>query len=160
MGARLRVFLTRKQDETLLNLRKVDVPQKVKDRAEVVRLNAHGWYVERVATHFNWTAQTVREVLHRWEKLGLEGLWELPGRGGKPKYSEEDIVYLSECLKKEPRTYNSRQLAEKLKNERQIEMSPDRLRRVLKKRGSFGNEPERATKQNKTQKLDKSSKQT
>jgi hypothetical protein len=88
MGARLRVFLTRKQDEALLKLRNVDVRQKVKNRAEVVRLNAHGWYVERVATHFNWTTQTVREVLHRWEKLGLEGLWELPGRGGKPKYKE------------------------------------------------------------------------
>jgi len=29
MGARLRVFLTREQDQTLLNLRTVDVPQKV-----------------------------------------------------------------------------------------------------------------------------------
>jgi transposase len=99
-------------------------------------------------------------VLHKWQKLGLEGLWELPGRGGKPKYTEEDIVYLEECLKQEPRTYNSRQLAEKLKRERQIEMSPDRLRRVLKKRGSFGNEPERATKENKTRKPEKLSKQT
>jgi len=31
-------------------------------------------------------------------------------------------------------------------------LSPDRLRRVLKKRGSFGNDPEKATKENKTQK--------
>ncbi|MHC5737463.1 helix-turn-helix domain-containing protein [Nostoc sp.] len=140
MGARLRVFLTRKQDKTLSNLRTVDVPQKVKDRAEVVRLNAHGWYVEKIAAHFNWTPQTVREVLHKWQKLGLEGLWELEGRGGKPKYKEEDIVFLEECLKKEPRTYNSLQLAQKLKSDRKIELSPDRLRRVLKKRGSFGNE--------------------
>ena len=71
MGARLRVFLTRKQDQTLLNLRTVDVPQKVKDRAEAIRLNAHGWYVEKIAAHFNWTAQTVREVLHKWRALGI-----------------------------------------------------------------------------------------
>lgn len=150
MGARLRVFLTREQDKTLLNLRTADVPQKVKDRAEVVRLNAHGWYVEKIAAHFHWTEQTVREVLHKWQKLGLEGLWELPGRGGKPKWKEEDIVFLEECLKKEPRTYNSLQLAQKLESDRQIKLSPDRLRRVLKKRGSFGNEPVRATKENKT----------
>lgn len=31
MGARLRVFLTREQDKTLLNLRTADVPQKVRD---------------------------------------------------------------------------------------------------------------------------------
>ena len=64
MGARIRVFLNREQDKTLLNLGAADVPQKVKDRAEVVRLNAHGAYVEKIAAHFNWTPQTVREVLH------------------------------------------------------------------------------------------------
>ncbi len=30
MGARLRVFLTREQDKTLLNLKTEDVPNKVK----------------------------------------------------------------------------------------------------------------------------------
>jgi transposase len=150
MGARLRVFLTREQDRSLLKLRTADVPQKVKDRAEVIRLNAHGWYVEKIAVHFNWTPQTVREVLHKWQKLGVEGLWELPGRGVKPKLSEVDIIFLEECLKKEPRTYNSRQLTEKLERDRFIKMSPDRLRRVLKKRGSFGNEPGRVIKGNKT----------
>lgn len=49
MGARLRVFLSREQDKTLLILRTTDVPQKVKDRAEVISLNAHGWYVEKIA---------------------------------------------------------------------------------------------------------------
>jgi transposase len=151
MGARLRVFLTREQDRSLLKLRTADVPQKVKDRAEVIRLNAHGWYVEKIAVHFNWTPQTVREVLHKWQKLGLEGLWELPGRGVKPKLTEVDIRFLEECLKKEPRTYNSRQLTEKLERDRSIKMSPDRLRRVLKKRGLFGNEQGRVIKENKTQ---------
>ena len=83
MGARLRVFLTREQDKTLLNLRTADLPQKVKDRAEVIRLNAHGWYVEKIAAHFNWTPQTVREVLHKWQEFGIEGLWELPFSRGK-----------------------------------------------------------------------------
>ena len=149
MGARLRVFLTGEQDRSLLKLRTADVPQKVKDRAQVIRLNAHGWYVEKIAAHFNWTAQTVREVLHKWQKLGLEGLWELPGRGLKPKLTEVDIIFLEECLKKEPRTYNSRQLSEKLERDRSIKISRDRLRRVLKKRGSFGNGLGKAIKENK-----------
>ncbi|NJP22152.1 MAG: helix-turn-helix domain containing protein [Hydrococcus sp. CRU_1_1] len=129
------MFLTREQDKTLLKLRTEDVPQKVKDRAEVIRLNAHGWYVEKIAAHFNWTPQTVREVLPKWKKLGIQGLWDKPGRGGKTKYTEEDIVFLEECLKKEPRTYNSLQLAQKLESARHIKLSPDRLRRVLKKGG-------------------------
>lgn len=65
------------------HLRKQDVPQKVKDRAEVIRLNAHGWYVEKIAAHFYWNEKTVRKVLHQWESLGLEGLWEYKSRGGK-----------------------------------------------------------------------------
>jgi len=57
--------------------------KKSKTPAEVIRLNAHGWYVEKIAAHFNWTPQTVREVLHRWQKLGMEGLWQLPGLGSE-----------------------------------------------------------------------------
>ena len=94
--------------------------RKLKTPAEVIRLNAHGWYVEKIAVHFDWTAQTVRFVLHKWRNLGLESLWELAGRGGKTKYTEVDIVFLEECLKKEPRTYNSLQLAQKLESDAPI----------------------------------------
>jgi transposase len=150
MGARLRVFLTQQQDKTLLKLRIAAVPQKVKDRAEVIRLNAHGWYVEKIAAHFNWTPQTVREVLHKWSHKGMEGLWESPGRGAKPKWKESDIEFLKECLKNEPRTYNSLQLVQKLEKERSVKLSADRLRRILKKKGLFGNEREKVIKENKT----------
>jgi len=155
MGARLRVFLTEKQDKDLLNLRTAKVPQKVKDRAEVIRLNAHGWYVEKIAAHFKWASQTVRVVLHKWEKFGRESLWEKPGRGGKAKWKEEDIEFLEAALKKEPRTYNSFQLADKLEKERSIKLSADRLRRVLKKRGSFGKELVQVIRENKTPKNEK-----
>jgi hypothetical protein len=64
---------------------------------------------------------------------------------------------LEECLRTQPHTYNSHQLTEKLEQERSIKLSPDRLRRVLKKSGSIGSGPGRATKQNNTRKyLDKS----
>ncbi len=41
--------------ERALQLRTAEVSQKVKDRAEIIRLNAHGWYVEKIAAHFNLT---------------------------------------------------------------------------------------------------------
>jgi transposase len=136
MGARLRIFLTPEEDRTLFELRTAaTVPQRVKDRAEVLRLNAEGWYVEKIAKYFNSNRQTVRETIHRWQTRGLGGLWEAEGRGGKPRIQAADIEYLEACLKQEPRTYNSRQLAKKLLEERQVKLSPDHLRRVLKKRG-------------------------
>ncbi|MEG4176213.1 hypothetical protein QUA16_16265 [Microcoleus sp. S13_C3] len=92
----------------------------------------------------------MREVLHKWSNLGMEGLWELPGRGAKQTWKEEDIEFLKECLKNESRTYNSLQLVQKLEKERSVKLSADRLRRILKKKGLFGNEREKVTKKNKT----------
>lgn len=136
MGARIRVLLNPEENRTLFELRTATtVPQRVKDRAEALRLSGHGWYVEKIAAYLNWAPQTVRETIHRWNSFGLGGLWEAEGRGGKPKWSEADIAYLEQCLEQEPRTYNSQQLAQKLERDRQVTLSPDRIRRVLKKRG-------------------------
>lgn len=151
MGARLRIFLSSEEDRTLFELRTAKtVPQRVKDRAAVIRLNAQGWYVEKIAVHFNWNVRTVRETLHRWRDQGLGGLWDAPRQGGQPRWRNEDIEYLEVCLRDDQRTYNSKQLAQKLADERQITLSADHLRRVLKKRGSFGNGHVTATEANKT----------
>jgi transposase len=80
----------------------------------------------------------------------MEGLWELPGRGRKPRWSEEDIVFLEKCLKEEPHTYNSFQLAQKLEIERNIHLGSDRLRRILKKRDYLEIRLEKVIKVNKT----------
>ncbi len=136
MGARLRVFLTPEEDETLRELRSApQVPQRVKDRAEVIRLNHRGWYVEAIAEHFNWHVNTVRTALNRWDKWGLGGLWEQKGRGRKPTWSEADLVYVETCLREDPRSYSSQQLAQQLATERGVRLSGDQLRQILKKRG-------------------------
>lgn len=141
MGARLRVFLSAAEDRTLFELRgATTVPQRVKDRAEVIRLSHQGLYVEKIAAFFGWTERTVREVLHRWEKKGLGGLWDAPHPGAQKRWEIEDIEYLESCLRQEQRTYNSRQLAQKLEQERHVKLSADHLREILKKRGYSGSE--------------------
>ena len=136
MGARLRAYLTPEEDRTLFELRTTTtVPQRVKDRAEVLRLSHRGWYVEQIADFFSWHLQTVRETLHRWQEKGLGGLWEAPGRGKQRRWSEADLEYLERLLAEEPRTYNSKQLAQKLWDDRQVKLSPGHLRELLKKRG-------------------------
>lgn len=136
MGARLRVFLNADEERTLFELRRATtVPQRVKDRAEVVRLSHQGMYVEKIAAFFNWNERTVRETLGRWQGKGLGGLWDAPRPGAKRRWQEEDMAYLEACLREDPHTYNSQQLAQKLAQERHIELSADHLRQVLKKRG-------------------------
>jgi transposase len=99
----------------------------------MLRLNAQGWNVPAIAEMFECHPHTVRATLRRWEERGLGGLWEAPGRGAKPKWQASDLEYLMDCLEHEPRTYNSLQLAKKLKQERLVDLSSDRLRRLLKK---------------------------
>ncbi|MDV2995511.1 MAG: hypothetical protein N4J56_005165 [Chroococcidiopsis sp. SAG 2025] len=59
----------------------------------------------------------------------------ISGRGAKAKWQEADMAYLEQCLEQEARTYNSQQLAQKLEQERQVNLSADRIRRILKKKG-------------------------
>ena len=151
MPAPLRILLTSEEDRTLSELREAQkLPQRIRDRAHMLRLNALGWNVPEIAEIFECHQHTVRATLRRWEERGLGGLWESPGRGAKPKWQEEDLKYLTDCLENDQRTYNSQQLAEKLLKEREVDLSGDRIRRLLKKKIIAGNERERAKKESKT----------
>lgn len=139
MPAPLRVTLSEESDRTLQELRVASgVAPHIRDRAHMVRLNAQGWNVPAIADIFECQEQTVRETLKRWETRGLGGLWDAPGRGMKPRWSEADIGFLEQCLEQEQRTYTSAQLATKLEQERSVRLSPDRIRRILQKRGADG----------------------
>ncbi len=135
MPAPIRIVLTQEEDRTLLELRvAASVPYRTRERAHRLRLNAQGWTVPTIAGIFECHEHTVRATIRRWQAEGLGGLWEAPGRGAKPKWSEADIQHLEQCLKLDGRTYNSHQLALKLSQERKVKLSPDRLRHVLQKR--------------------------
>ena len=135
MPAPIRIVLTEEEDRTLSELRVANcVPQRTRDRAHILRLNAQGWNAPAIAEIFECHEHTVRATIRRWQADGLSGLRESPGRGAKRRWSETDLQYLEQCLEQEGRTYNSMQLAQKLSQERQIKLSPDRLRHLLQKR--------------------------
>jgi transposase len=107
----------------------------------MVRLNAQGWNAPAIAEIFECCEHTVRATLRHWQTLGLGGLWDAPGRGDKPWWQVADLEYLEQALEQEPRTYNSQQLSEKLAQERQVQLSADRIRRLLKKRLALETHP-------------------
>jgi transposase len=138
MPAQHRIILTAEEERTLRELRQAStVPARVRERAHVVRLNAAGKSTKEIANIFECHPHTVRATVQRWQCRGLGGLWETSGRGGKPKWTEADIEYIEQCLALEPRTYNSKQLARKLKDERLVDLSSSRLRELLKKKLSL-----------------------
>ena len=151
MPAPVRVVLKEEEDRTLRELRLAStVPQRTRDRAYMVRLNAQGWNAPALADIFECCEHTVRATLRRWQTLGLGGLWDAPGRGDKPRWQSADLEYLEQCLEQEPRTYNTQQLAQKLTEQRQVTLSADRIRRLLKKRAIDGNAPGTLSVANKT----------
>ncbi len=152
MPAPVRVILNAEEDRTLKELRlATTVPQRTRDRAHMVRLNAQGWNAPALAEVFECCEHTVRATLKRWQTLGLGGLWDTPGRGDKPRWQEEDLQYLEQCIEQEPRTYTSQQLAHKLSQQRQVRLSADRVRRLLKKRAIAGSAPATVTDTSKTE---------
>jgi transposase len=115
LPAPLKVQLSEEEDNQLLQLKhKREIPQRVRERAEMVRLNSHGLSVAQIGKYMKKSPHTVRASIHRYSQQGLEGLWEAPGRGRKPGWTLADLEFLEHCLKSEPRTYNTQQLAEKL----------------------------------------------
>lgn len=151
MPAPIRLVLNDEEDRTLTELRlATTVPQRTRDRAHMIRLNAQGWNVPAIAEVFECHEQTVRVTLRRWECDGLAGLWEAAGRGAKRRSQEGDMQAIEQWIEQDPRTYNSSQLAQKLTLERQIKLSARRIRHLLQKRGFVGSAPDTRTEANKT----------
>lgn len=151
MPASIHVALTGEEDRTLSELRvAATVPQRTRDRAHMLRLNAQGWTVPAIAEIFECHEHTVRATLKRWQKHGLGGLWEAAGRGAKRKWQEADLQMVEQWIEQDARTYNSHQLTQKLAQQRQVQLSPRRLRYLLQKRASDGSEPAIVIEANKT----------
>lgn len=151
MPSSIYIGLTDEEDRTLSELRvATTVPQRTRDRAHMLRLNAQGWTVPAIAKIFECHEHTVRATLRRWQDKGLGGLWEIPGRGAKAKWQEADLQTVEQWIEEDARTYNSHQLARKLSEQRQVKLSPRRLRHLLQKRALDGDERVIATEASKT----------
>ncbi len=136
MPAGLRIRLTELESQKLRELsQNAFVPERTRKRAEVLCLNARGWTVGQIADWLKWAPNTVRRTLTTWVIKGEDGLWDAPRSGRKKTWEEADIEYLECRCERDERTYNSKQLSVLLKNERQVELTPARIRKILKKKG-------------------------
>ena len=146
MPAPLRIVLTEAEEEMLSELRvATTVPQRTRDRAHMLRLNAQGLNVPAIAKVFECHEHTVRATIRRWQSRGLSGLREAPGRGAKRRWTEADIEYIEYHLREKDRTYNSVQLSRILREERSVHISSDRLRDILKKKLPMETNPSKSS---------------
>ena len=82
MPAPLKIHLSEEEDRELLEFQKIDaIPPRVRERAEIIRLNHHGWTVAAIAKYKQKSPHTVRTSLHRWSNQGMKGLWDWSNHG-------------------------------------------------------------------------------
>ena len=137
MPSPLKIELSKEDLITLKEMRQsTKIVQRTKDRAHMLILNAQGRQVADIASIFDCSEHTVREAIHRWQQSGLASLWDAPRRGAKSKLTEEDLAYLEQLINSESKNYTSKQLAEKLAEERHVKVSPSTIRRLLNKKRS------------------------
>lgn len=74
MPAPLRIILSEAEDSMVSELRVAQtMPQRTRDRAHRIRLNAQGWNVPAIAEIYECHEHTVRATLRRWQAGGLSG---------------------------------------------------------------------------------------
>ncbi len=153
MPAAIRVKLNEEEDRTLKELCCANgVPERTKQRALVMRLNAHGWNTAQIAQFLDWHEHTVRAALKRWKTKGLGGLWEEKGRGRKCSWNEAHVQrgkfppltllanwQLMEQWLEEPRRYSAAQLQQKWQEHCGVNLGAEQVRRIVKKKAMSGN---------------------
>ncbi|MFM7550006.1 MAG: transposase [Cyanobacteriota bacterium] len=107
MGMRLQVCLTPEEERTLWELENASgVPQLVRNRAQIVRMNARGDCVEQITEFGKLSRQSVCNPFRRWQNEGLAGLFEAKGRGRPRRWKDEAMELIEKVLEEDERTYN------------------------------------------------------
>lgn len=106
--------------------------QKVRLRAQVLRLSGRGGSVERIAAYTGRSRMSVCRDLDRWEQRGFEGLADGTAPGNPPRVTEEARAFLRERLAEE-RTWNGAQLADALEERFGVgaRVTPEAIRQHL-----------------------------
>jgi transposase len=103
---------------------------------------AKGRTVEFASKVLKFTNSALRKWIRRYVKHGLEGLNDLPHTGRPKKITPQIEERIVQLLQEDPLSYNSiysqwtcSELLRVLKQETNIEICSDSLRRILKKKG-------------------------
>jgi transposase len=113
-----------------------------RQRAHAILLNYEGMKIALVSQVLGVHYNTILNWFSGWKESGFASLTYKPGTGAKPKLDEEQIVFLTECVKQEPQKIEI--AIENLREKFGVEVSKGTARRYLKKKDLPGVECEDA----------------
>jgi transposase len=141
MTNHLRVSLTPAQRAELNHqARQRDLPPRLRDRLEMVRLSDLGHSVEQIAATLGCHHTTVRRHLHAFQRGDLAALPSPPPKGRPPRLKPEHLAALEQLLDEaaaggdQARTWTLPQLCAWLDEQFRIHISGNRLSVLLKER--------------------------
>ncbi|MBD2305634.1 IS630 family transposase [Chroococcidiopsis sp. FACHB-1243] len=103
---------------------------QVRQRAQFLILASQGIKTEELLKMFHVSYKTIYNWINRWEVEGVLGLYNKSGRGRKRKFNSEQESKIREWAKQEPRQL--KKVLNKIKEEWNIEVSTQTVKRVLK----------------------------
>jgi transposase len=103
---------------------------KVRLRAQVLRLSNRGSNMEKIASYTGRSAASIARDLDRFRERGFEGLADGKAPGNPPRITGEMREYMEQRLSEE-RTWNATQLAEVLREEFSVVVTPEAVRQHL-----------------------------
>jgi transposase len=119
------IKLTEEEDNQLREIEQDPyLKPKVRLRAQVLRLSNRGSNIRAIASYTRRSRASIARDLDRWRRRGLEGLADGTTPGNPPRITEEARCYMEERLTEE-RTWNATQLAEALKEEFSVVVTPE-----------------------------------
>jgi putative transposase len=127
----IRIRLDETTRKELQDLRRQDLPTKVRDRLEMVGLADAGWKPARIAAYLGYGYRTVLHVLHDFQDRGRHAL--SPRRPGPAPDLDRrrQVTALLRSLLAQERTWTAQQLSEALAPH-DVRLGPRQLRRYLR----------------------------
>lgn len=140
-------------DHPLSNEERNELEQIMRDfDSPFVHMRAHailllfddGRSFDDVADIFKIHVNTVRNWAKRWITLKIDGLYDMPGRGAKPKFETWEENLIIQYAEEEPRSL--RHVLQKIERFLGKKSSFETLRRILKKHGKSWKRQRKITK--------------
>lgn len=96
--------LSESDKEQLTTLFKYHDSYSVRRRAHLILLSTDGFSIDEIARIYQIHRDTVGTTFNRWEREGIEGLFDEERSGRPPKLSEDEANEAVELLKEDPRS--------------------------------------------------------
>ena len=125
--------LTKESIITLQELYKYGPCHRLRQRAHILLLSDKGFSIDELSHVTDLDRDTISLTLDCWEEKGLGGLYDKPGRGRKPIYTELEQAIIAEKLEQTPRQI--KKIRADIANQTGKSASVDTIKRIVKRQG-------------------------